>query len=143
MLHDPASTTHLWRVFLCGPTSEPLSWGVGQQHIAELILLISERKVEQPRDPAGAAGRVRWEGRTPGCIIKSRPRSKGLPRTKGARSCEPRTRDPMAPDEMQEDIIEAILSQAQTGASGDGKIFVEPVADAVRIRTEERGSEAI
>ena len=49
----------------------------------------------------------------------------------------------VAPDELQDEIIEAILSQAQTGENGDGKIFVEPILDAVRVRTEERGSEAI
>lgn len=46
-------------------------------------------------------------------------------------------------DELQEDILQAILSQAQSGEESDGKIFVEPVQEAVRIRTEERGSEAI
>jgi nitrogen regulatory protein PII len=49
----------------------------------------------------------------------------------------------VASDDRQEDIIEAILVQAQTGEDGDGKIFVDPVIDAVRVRTEERGSEAI
>ncbi len=49
----------------------------------------------------------------------------------------------VAPNELQEEIIDAILSQAQSGEHGDGKIFVEPVEDALRIRTEERGSEAI
>jgi nitrogen regulatory protein P-II 1 len=49
----------------------------------------------------------------------------------------------VAPQASLEEIISAILSQAQTGESGDGKIFVEQINDAVRIRTEERGSEAI
>lgn len=49
----------------------------------------------------------------------------------------------VAPDDLQEDVVQAILSQAQTGESGDGKIFIERIADAVRIRTEERGAEAI
>jgi nitrogen regulatory protein P-II 1 len=49
----------------------------------------------------------------------------------------------VAHDEQQEEIVEAILQHARTGEPGDGKIFVERVADAVRIRTEERGSEAI
>lgn len=49
----------------------------------------------------------------------------------------------VAPDELQEPIIEAILSSAQTGESGDGKIFVERVADAIRIRTGERGEAAV
>ena len=49
----------------------------------------------------------------------------------------------VVPHELQEEIIRAALDAAQTGESGDGKIFVEPVANAVRIRTLERGAEAI
>jgi nitrogen regulatory protein PII len=39
--------------------------------------------------------------------------------------------------------IEAIIKAAQTGKIGDGKVFVLPVEEAVRIRTEERGEKAI
>ena len=49
----------------------------------------------------------------------------------------------VASEDMTEAIIEAILETAQTGEEGDGKIFVEPVLDAIRIRTEERGEAAI
>ena len=42
-----------------------------------------------------------------------------------------------------EDTIEAILNAAYTGASGDGLIFVYPVEEAIRIRTRERGQEAV
>lgn len=44
---------------------------------------------------------------------------------------------------LQEEIIQAILSAAQTGESGDGKIFVEPVEDVLRVRTGERGQAAL
>ena len=37
----------------------------------------------------------------------------------------------------------AICEAARTGEVGDGKIFIHPVADAVRIRTGERGDEAL
>lgn len=40
-------------------------------------------------------------------------------------------------------IIEAIIGAANTGQIGDGKIFVLPVGDVVRIRTGERGEEAL
>ena len=40
-------------------------------------------------------------------------------------------------------VTEAIIEAARTGRIGDGKIFVSPVDDAVRIRTGERGSNAI
>ena len=46
-------------------------------------------------------------------------------------------------DAMAERAVEAIASAAQTGRIGDGKIFVLPVETAVRIRTGERGSDAI
>ena len=49
----------------------------------------------------------------------------------------------VVPDELKEDIVQAILDQVQSGEAGDGKIFVEPIIDAIRVRTEERGPEAI
>lgn len=49
----------------------------------------------------------------------------------------------IAPDEMQDAIVQAILENARTGEPGDGKIFVEPVEDALRIRTGERGIAAL
>ena len=42
-----------------------------------------------------------------------------------------------------DDVINAIVEQAATGQIGDGKIFVLPVEDAVRVRTRERGPEAV
>src|SRR5438132_7571059 len=49
----------------------------------------------------------------------------------------------LAPDEMASRIIEAIMESAQTGKIGDGKIFVSTVEEVIRIRTNERGEEAI
>ena len=46
-------------------------------------------------------------------------------------------------DEEAEDIVEIILTHARTGEPGDGMIFVQPLEDAIRIRTEDRGDEAI
>lgn len=46
-------------------------------------------------------------------------------------------------DSIAARAIEAIQQAAQTGRIGDGKIFVSTVDDAIRIRTGERGSEAI
>lgn len=46
-------------------------------------------------------------------------------------------------DEMREEVIEAILASAHTGRPGDGKIFVLPELDVVRIRTGERGEAAL
>lgn len=49
----------------------------------------------------------------------------------------------IVPDDQVEKIIEAIVGAAQTGRIGDGKIFVLPVEDAIRIRTGERGEHAL
>lgn len=46
-------------------------------------------------------------------------------------------------DDFVTPTIEAIISGARTGEIGDGKIFVIPLEDAVRIRSGERGKEAI
>jgi nitrogen regulatory protein P-II 1 len=46
-------------------------------------------------------------------------------------------------DNLVARVVEAIANAAQTGRIGDGKIFVIPVEDALRIRTGERGSDAI
>jgi nitrogen regulatory protein P-II 1 len=46
-------------------------------------------------------------------------------------------------DEQLEEIIEVITKAAQTGRIGDGKIFVSDLQDVIRIRTEERGEDAI
>jgi nitrogen regulatory protein P-II 1 len=49
----------------------------------------------------------------------------------------------IAADDQVEKIVEAIVAAAQTGRIGDGKIFVLPVEDAIRIRTGERGDHAL
>jgi nitrogen regulatory protein P-II 1 len=49
----------------------------------------------------------------------------------------------VAPESVSESLIEAISNVARTGEHGDGKIFIERVEDAIRIRTEERGEAAI
>jgi len=40
-------------------------------------------------------------------------------------------------------VVNLIVQASRTGAIGDGKIFVSPVADAIRVRTGERGETAI
>ncbi|KIC44042.1 MAG: P-II family nitrogen regulator [Ruegeria sp.] len=46
-------------------------------------------------------------------------------------------------DDQVDSAIEAIVSAAKTDKIGDGKIFVSPVEQAIRIRTGETGSEAL
>ena len=45
--------------------------------------------------------------------------------------------------EIAEKVVETIVNAAKTGKIGDGKIFVLPIEEAVRIRTDERGEGAI
>jgi nitrogen regulatory protein P-II 1 len=46
-------------------------------------------------------------------------------------------------DADTEKVISTIIEASRTGAIGDGKIFVSPVSDAIRVRTGERGDAAI
>lgn len=46
-------------------------------------------------------------------------------------------------NENLQTVIDAILQTAQTGQIGDGKIFVTDLEDSIRIRTGERGEEAL
>jgi nitrogen regulatory protein P-II 1 len=46
-------------------------------------------------------------------------------------------------DSLVDEVIKAISDTSRTGKIGDGKIFISTVEDAVRIRTGERGNEAL
>ncbi len=45
--------------------------------------------------------------------------------------------------EQTDQVVETIMTAAQTGKIGDGKIFVMPVEEVIRVRTGEKGSDAI
>ena len=46
-------------------------------------------------------------------------------------------------DEIKDKVVAAIVSAAKTGKIGDGKIFVLPLEDVIRIRTDEHGDHAV
>ncbi len=46
-------------------------------------------------------------------------------------------------DEFEEKTIQAILKSAKTGEVGDGKIFISDIQNTYRIRTEEKGNQAL
>ncbi|MGC6516740.1 MAG: P-II family nitrogen regulator [Candidatus Puniceispirillaceae bacterium] len=46
-------------------------------------------------------------------------------------------------EQMADQVVEAIQTAAQTGRIGDGKIFISSIDEAIRIRTGEKGDEAI
>ncbi len=49
----------------------------------------------------------------------------------------------VVPDDLVRPVVEAIIEGARTGRVGDGKIFVSPVEEVVRIRTGETGEDAL
>jgi len=49
----------------------------------------------------------------------------------------------VVPSDRAEDVVKTLVSAAQTGKIGDGKIFVSDVAEAIRIRNNERGESAL
>jgi nitrogen regulatory protein P-II 1 len=49
----------------------------------------------------------------------------------------------VAPDDRLEEVIGTLAQAARTGKIGDGKIFVSDIAEAIRIRNDERGEEAL
>lgn len=49
----------------------------------------------------------------------------------------------VVPDELAEGLLDKIIQEVQTGNVGDGKIFIYDVQDAIRIRTGERGADAL
>ncbi|MFN9200934.1 MAG: P-II family nitrogen regulator [Planctomycetaceae bacterium] len=49
----------------------------------------------------------------------------------------------VGPDETVETVLQTITAAARTGSVGDGKIFVTPIAEVIRIRTGETGAGAI
>ena len=49
----------------------------------------------------------------------------------------------VVPDTQVKKLVAAIVEVCRSGAVGDGKIFVMPVSDAIRIRTKEKGDKAV
>jgi nitrogen regulatory protein PII len=49
----------------------------------------------------------------------------------------------LVPDEKAQQVVETITTAARTGKIGDGKIFVTAIEEAIRIRTGEKGPDAI
>lgn len=80
--------------------------------------------------------------------VKGRGKQKGI--TQQWRGAEyvvdmiPKTKIEMVvKDEEVEEVIDIICSIAKTGQIGDGKIFISPVEDAIRVRTGEHGEESL
>ncbi len=49
----------------------------------------------------------------------------------------------VVPDEQAQKVISVVIKTAKTGDVGDGKIFVQPIEEVIRVRTEESGESAL
>ncbi len=81
--------------------------------------------------------------------VSGRGRQRGIS-LKGHNGCENRVTflpkikiEVVVPDEGLADTLDAITREARTGEVGDGKLFIMPVENAVRVRTGEEGVAAI
>jgi nitrogen regulatory protein PII len=109
-----------------------------------IIAIIKPFKLDEVKDALGAAG---IEGMTV-TEVKGFGRQKG--HTEIYRGSEytvdflPKAKIEIAvADELVAKAIAAIIAAAKTGKIGDGKIFVLPLEDVVRIRTDEHGDTAV
>jgi nitrogen regulatory protein P-II 1 len=117
----------------------------GTEKIMKKIeVIIKPFKLEEVKD---ALGNIGIDGMTV-CEVKGFGRQKG--HTEIFRGSEytvdllPKIRlDIVVADEMVERAVAVIIKSARTGKIGDGKVFISPIEDAIRIRTEEKGELAI
>lgn len=80
--------------------------------------------------------------------VKGRGRQLGITESYRGRDYKvdllPKTRlEIIVNDEDVDTVVDTIVKTAQTGDIGDGKIFVAPVEEVIRIRTGERGEKAV
>jgi nitrogen regulatory protein P-II 1 len=106
--------------------------------------IIKPFKLEEVKEALGAIGVT---GMTV-CEVKGFGRQKG--HTEIYRGSEytvdflPKIKiEVVLPDPMIGTAVDAIVKAARTGKIGDGKVFISPVENAIRIRTEESGEQAV
>jgi nitrogen regulatory protein PII len=109
-----------------------------------IIAIIKPFKLEEVKEALSAVG---VEGMTV-TEVKGFGRQKG--HTEIYRGSEytvdflPKTKlEIVVSDDLATKAVDAIASAAKTGKIGDGKIFILPVQDVIRIRTDERGDAAV
>ncbi len=110
----------------------------------EIIAIIRPEKLENVKT---ALEEIECRGLTV-TEVKGRGRQLGITESYRGRDYRidllPKTRlEIIVNDENSEKVIETIIKTAKTGDIGDGKIFISPVEDVVRIRTGERGEGAV
>ncbi len=110
----------------------------------EIVAIIRPDKLE---DVKKALEEIGCNGVT---VVEVKGRGRQLGITESYRGSDyridllPKTRlEIIVNDEDVEKITDAIVKTAQTGDIGDGKIFISPVEDVIRIRTGESGEKAV
>jgi nitrogen regulatory protein PII 2 len=119
----------------------------------EIIAIIRPNKMAQTKDvlnalgfPAMTAQRVMGRGKQKAIIgeVSFDIQNETLLKEEGTMRYIPkRLISLIVPDEDVSLIVEAIMRVNQTGQNGDGKLFVCPIDEAVRVRTDERGKKAL
>ena len=110
----------------------------------EIIAIIRPEKLENVKS---ALESIECRGLT---VVEVKGRGRQLGVTESYRGSDyridllPKTRfEIIVKDDEVEEVVNTIVKTAQTGDIGDGKIFISPVEDVVRIRTGERGEKAV
>jgi nitrogen regulatory protein PII 2 len=124
----------------------------------EITAIIRMNKINQTKEaliaggfPAATATRALGRGRRPVELeflkaVNEDPRESAdiLPTiARGGRLYPKRIITLVVPDHKVPDAVQSIIKVNQTGNPGDGKIFVGPVSDVVRVRTGETGEAAV
>jgi nitrogen regulatory protein P-II 1 len=123
------------------PSPSPLGGVLSMKRIEAMIRPAKVDEVKEALSAIGISGMTLSE-------------SKGFGRTGGKREVYrgsayvvdfvPKVKmEIVAPDNLVENVVETIQRSAATGKIGDGKIFVYDIVEAIRIRTGERGKDAI
>jgi nitrogen regulatory protein PII 2 len=119
--------------------------------LKEVIAIIRPNKSKQTKAALAAMGlpaftAIRAAGRGRRQAIDNTPDTGDISTTstsQGPHLFPKRLFSLIVPDDMVASVVRAIVKVNQTGAPGDGKIFVLPVAEAWRIRTREQGAEGL
>jgi len=106
--------------------------------------IIRAQKVDEVKTALDAAG----AGSMTVSEVRGRGQQKGITQTwRGAEYVVdfiPKTKiEVVVPDDKAEKIVDIICQVANTGTIGDGKIFLIPIKDAIRVRTKERGDQIL
>lgn len=145
MVHTKRKLHHLSEIPVY---REPLLVSIRIRHHADpmkkLEAIIKPFKLEEVKEALASLG---VEGMTV-CEVKGFGRQKG--HTEIYRGSEytvdflPKIKlEIVLADKLVDAAVDAIVKAAKTGKIGDGKVFVSPIEEAIRIRTEEKGDRAV